>query len=146
MALPTENPHSRRKPGSTYPATEPLKSGSRLSPGMRIFWGNVPAEQNAPIRRSDSAQSDSGSSLRSSVPRFLEQDARTRTFYCACSFKTGERPIESLAGEAQLARYVLKLTSQVDGAAIGSGVEIKIEHYPLFGRANLHEFEALPKI
>src|SRR6266436_6603059 len=37
MALPTENPHSRRKPGSTYPATEPLKSGSRLSPGMRVF-------------------------------------------------------------------------------------------------------------
>src|SRR6266568_8101175 len=26
MALPTENPHSRRKPGSTYPATGPLKS------------------------------------------------------------------------------------------------------------------------
>ncbi len=37
MALATENPHSRRKPGSTYPATEPLKNGSRLSPGMRIF-------------------------------------------------------------------------------------------------------------
>ena len=82
----------------------------------------------------------------SRAPRFLEQDARTRTFYCACPRKTGERPIESLAREAQLARYVLKLTSQVDGAAIGSGVEIKIEHHPLFGGAYLHDFEPLPKI
>src|SRR6266700_2660743 len=37
MALPTKKPHSRRKPGSIYPATEPLKHGSRLSPGMRFF-------------------------------------------------------------------------------------------------------------
>ena len=58
----------------------------------------------------------------------LEQDARTRTFYCAFSFKSSERPIESLPGETQLARYVLKLASQVHGAPIGSGVEIEIEH------------------
>src|SRR6266699_2235219 len=45
MVLPTEKPHSRRKPGSTYPATEPLKNGSRLSPGMRFF---LASEQCAP--------------------------------------------------------------------------------------------------
>src|SRR2546421_442650 len=38
MALPTGIPHSRRKPGSIHPATEPLRSGSRLSPGMRVFF------------------------------------------------------------------------------------------------------------
>src|SRR6266568_1254759 len=54
MALPTENPHSRRKPGSTYPATEPLKSGSRLSPGMRSFWNHIPQRRlNAPSHRNN---------------------------------------------------------------------------------------------
>src|SRR5713101_1349578 len=56
MTLPSENPHSRRKPGPTLQRLRPRTSGSRLSPGMRIFWDNVPPEQ----RRSDSAQSDSG--------------------------------------------------------------------------------------
>src|SRR6266478_775704 len=62
MALPTETPHSRRKPGSTYPVKELLKSGSRLSPGMRSFW-NVPPGQNvshSTIRGSDSMRNDSG--------------------------------------------------------------------------------------
>ena len=121
-----------------------------MGPGFRrecgFFWGNVPPEQNTPIRRSDSAQSDSGISVRSSVARFLEQDERTRTFYCTCSFKTGERPVEGLAGEAQLARYVLQLTSQSHGAAVGSGVKVEVEHHSLFGGANLHDFEPLPKV
>src|SRR5216683_1456146 len=42
-----KNPHSRRKPGSTYQATEPLKGGSRLSPGMR-FFGIMSPVQNEP--------------------------------------------------------------------------------------------------
>src|SRR6266567_7892917 len=58
MALPTENPHSRRKPGSIYSATEPLTSGSRLSPEMRIFFGIM--FQNVPHSRNDSATSSSG--------------------------------------------------------------------------------------
>ncbi|MGE5269493.1 MAG: ArnT family glycosyltransferase, partial [Thiohalocapsa sp.] len=30
-------PHSRREPGSTHPASDPLQNGSRLSPGMRFL-------------------------------------------------------------------------------------------------------------
>jgi len=40
----------------------------------------------------------------------------------------------------------LKLTSQIHGAAIGSGVEIEVEHHPVYGGTNLHDFEPLPKI
>src|SRR5712691_7689984 len=42
MALPTENPHSRRKPGPTLQRPRRGKSGSRLSPGMRIFLVATP--------------------------------------------------------------------------------------------------------
>src|SRR5712691_8629057 len=58
MALPPEDPHSRRKPGSIYSATEPLTSGSRLSPEMRIFFGIM--FQTVPHSRNDSAISSSG--------------------------------------------------------------------------------------
>src|SRR5712692_8470810 len=44
-----KNPHSRRKPESTYQATEPLKGGPRLSPGMRFFWNNVSGTERAPF-------------------------------------------------------------------------------------------------
>ena len=37
--------HSRRKPGPTDPGTELLRGGSRLSPGMRMYY--LPAARSA---------------------------------------------------------------------------------------------------
>src|SRR6266702_8346762 len=75
MALPTENPHSRRKPGSTYPAAERLKNGSRLSPGMRILWHNVLPEQNVPNAAERLNADDPGISVRSSFDSGSKRDA-----------------------------------------------------------------------
>src|SRR5438132_8952692 len=77
--------------------------------------------------------------LRSSDPY-----AGTGTFYGARSFKTGERSIECLAGETQLACDILKLTSQVHRVSIATCMEIEVEHHPLLCRADFHDFEALP--
>jgi hypothetical protein len=52
-------------------------------------------------------------SYQSCIKRFFEHDAGTRTFDRTSTLKGCEGPIQSLAGQAQLARDVLKLTSQV---------------------------------
>src|SRR6266567_2511190 len=92
MALPTESPHSRGpsahglvpwgKPGPTLQRLSRRISGSRLSPGMRIFLEQYSSrEECAPLRRGDSTESDVGiTSLSTEVARQLCDPTLRQTY------------------------------------------------------------------
>src|SRR6266436_4022997 len=82
MALPTESPHSRRKPGPTFQRLSRRISGSRLSPGMRIFFGTIFLQRRmCPLRRGDSTESDLGiTSLSAEVARQLCDPSLRQTY------------------------------------------------------------------
>src|SRR5438034_9628464 len=82
MALPTENPHSRRKPGPILQRLDRRISGSRLSPGMRIFLEQYSSRKEcAHLRRGDSTESDLGiTSLSTEVARQLCDPSLRQTY------------------------------------------------------------------
>jgi hypothetical protein len=78
--------------------------------------------------------------------RLFQQDVGPSAFNRTCALKAGERPIERLARQAEVTRDILKLTLQIHGTSVRSGAGIEVEHHPVFGGANLHEFKALPQL